>query len=94
MDVLEEHPLRDEIVYDGFTQRELHEAFSKVQNKENWKMPVDARIPCSGDDIADVEELRKIKAATVYFTASVARIYREGKEWHIIADGYYNAVGA
>lgn len=79
----------DVVVHEGFTRRQLTEAFNRVENKENWKFPIDAVVT------VNFEELNMIKAAVVFFTGGVAKSRRRlAGVYHITAPGYYNSVGA
>lgn len=78
----------------GITRQRLCDLFNTVADPDNWKNPIDAVIDL---DPAD-EEL--LKRAVVFFTGSVATIERDpfgrdnGIEARVVADGYYNAIGA
>jgi len=74
-----------------YTERELHRAFDAVANPENWKYPVDARIPAEGVDT------NLIADAVAFFTGSHAEIYPDPDEtgWLIVdAAGYYACIGS
>lgn len=77
------------------TQGEMAAAFSRVQNSQNWKLPVDAKVAINGD-----RELLTVLRAITFFTGSMAdatpvRPTREGGcVYHIRAAGYYQTIGA
>lgn len=66
----------------------MREAFRSVQDKENWKYPVDAVVPGDSDT-------RLISDAVVFFTGSLPELIPlpDGKI-RVTAIGYYNAVGS
>lgn len=73
------------------TRRELRDAFDRVANKTNWKLPVNAVIEATAADQLLISE------AVVFFTGSVPTITRVPNWPHLSlvrADGYYKAVGA
>jgi len=71
-----------------YTQAELHEAFSAVQDRENWKRPIRATIPKTQVDVT--------RAAVIHFTGSVPIVTPcpDGVHVEIEAAGYYVAIGA
>ena len=80
---------QNQVVYNGFTRRQLTEAFNRVENKENWKLPIDAVVT------VNFAELNAIKAAVIFFTGGAAKSKRRlAGVYHITAPGYYNSVGA
>ena len=74
-------------VYDGYTQRQLHDAFDLVKNKSNWKLHINALVP------NDVDR-RLIEAACIYFAGSPPTFMREGKRLRVTAAGYYACIGS
>lgn len=65
--------------------------FERVEDKRNWKYPIDAIVTGTVDD------MKIYKDAIAWFTGSIARISRveKGKDtFHILADGYYKTIGA
>ena len=74
--------------YDKFTREQLLEAFELVENKTNWKLPIDKTI-----DSKDVEVVGK---AIPYFTGSIAHFtpIMGTNQVRVQASGYYEAVGA
>lgn len=72
----------------NYSRDELLQAFNKVCNKDNWKLPIDAMIERSEEEI--------IREAVIYFTGcepSFQHVPGSGKS-RVTAVGYYNAVGA
>lgn len=74
-----------------FTRGELHAAFTKVEDKQNWKQPIDAFLPA----VTSEREIAAVEQAVIFFAGCVARIdtlplggYR------VRAAGYYRSVGA
>lgn len=81
--------------YDGYKIGDLRKTFTKYQNKENWKKPVDAYVMTK-------EEADKLSTAITYFQADVAKVeevsmpvrhkeglvYMEGKAFHVKSRGY------
>lgn len=71
------------------TRGELAAAFSRVENKTNWKMPIDATVGLTDYERAEMAE------AVVFFTGSVAEFeIVTGGQYRVKARGYYAAVGA
>jgi hypothetical protein len=81
----------DQVVYQGWTQRQLDEAFRLVQNKEHWKYPIAHEFDINEVTIAD---LNKIAAAIIFFTGGEATIARVGTKVRVTAPGYYVSVGS
>lgn len=78
-------------VFGKYTDRQLHRAFDAVANPENWKLPVDAKIPAEGVDTALIAD------AVAYFTGSAAEIYPDPDDpgWLLVdAAGYYICIGS
>lgn len=72
------------------TRGTLRKAFERVENKANWKMPIDATI-----DITSPREGLLIAEAVVFYTGSRATfIPQGGSRYKVLAIGYYAAVGA
>jgi len=70
-----------------YTQEQLHTAFSKVQNTEHWKNPIDALIDASDKDVTT--------EAIIHFTGSIPHYTKSRvNELRVQADGYYIAIGA
>lgn len=67
----------------------MREAFRLVQDRDNWKMPVDAVIP----DTPGIREL--VSDAVIFFAGCLPEIIPlpDGKI-RVTAIGYYNAVGS
>ena len=72
----------------GYTHQDLADAFSEIQNSENWKLPVDAWIHPDSFEIYN--------EACVYFTGSaLKRVQWAGEHAvRVSAAGYYAAIGA
>lgn len=73
---------------------ELLPYFNLVEDKNNWKMPIDAFV---GPDA----NLSKIEEAIRFFTGSIPTVVKRysGAErkfigYHITAEGYYLAIGS
>lgn len=76
-----------------FTLRELHEAFERVHDPVNWKLPVDAVIVT--DPETSEREVAAVRAAVAWFTGSEADVRHRGNyQFSVRAAGYYAAVGA
>jgi len=73
-----------------FTVGELRDAFEKVADRENWKMPVKAFASLRTD-----RERKRMREAVMFMTGSVPTITRTRGTIHkVVADGYYAAIGA
>lgn len=71
----------------GWTRGELSEAFDKVKNQENWKEPINARIPRV--------DYPMVGQAIIFFTGSVPKfVFHADYTVSVTADGYYQAVGS
>lgn len=83
------------------TRAELNDLFQKVQNRSNWKYPIEAVVELDDDEVA------KLSYAIGFFAGSpsefiscnspVARgpVVTPGKQWYMVtAPGYYVCVGA
>lgn len=77
----------------GYGRERLTEVFDLVKDPENWKLPVDAFVEEGQATVGEID------AAVIFFTGSVPDIYpceasggRQG--YAVLADGYYEAVGA
>lgn len=77
------------------TRGQLLEAFERVEDKANWKDPIDATV-----DLANDFELEVLRYAIAFFTGSQATFKpKPGKKllgcrYRVTAPGYYRAVGA
>lgn len=71
----------------NMTRGQLKEAFEKVQNKENWKLPIDS--------LCVPQDVQNIKNAIIFFTGSVPTFKKseKGYTYRVQAAGYYAAVG-
>lgn len=67
-----------------YNQDQLKQAFEAVQNKDDWKEPIDAYITAN-----DIEVTRE---AVVHFTATEAKIEYDAVMgmYHVTAKGYRN----
>ena len=71
-------------------QAELKAAFERVENKINWKMPIDAIVR-----INNLDEEILIHDAVVHFAGCVPKFHHYGNRmFNVTAIGYYAAVGA
>jgi hypothetical protein len=89
MNYIDTHDIITEICGIPATKSDLEEYFKKVQNKDNWKNPINAFVP-EKDEI----DLEAYKKAITFFTGSVATCTPVGKGTLIVADGYYISIGA
>jgi hypothetical protein len=70
-----------------FTRGELKEAFNKVANKENWKLPIDAIIHES--------EMEIVEEAVIFFTGSIPSLFDAPEDKvRVVSKGYYFEIGA
>jgi hypothetical protein len=79
-----------EIVHDGFARGELLAAFNMVEDKQNWKNPIDAEVTF----LFGEEEYTKnvTKAAIVFYTGSVPTFELiNNNTLRVKAIGYYGA---
>jgi hypothetical protein len=75
------------VVFKGYTQGQLHAAFSAIQDKTNWKMPIRAHIKPEDQAIVD--------AAIIYFAGGGAEFHKVHDNLMVVeAPGYYNVIGA
>lgn len=86
----QEKAMENQVVYYGFTHKQLSEAFAKVQNKENWKF----------GNSAVIEQTQMVVtiAAIEFFTGggivSASTVLLGEGEIQIKFLGYYHHVGA
>jgi hypothetical protein len=79
----------------SWTRGELAALFTRVEPKENWKLPIDTEVVLAGD-----RELFGLKAAIEFFTGSAPALapvhpLADGQtRYHVAAAGYYAAIGA
>ena len=85
----------DKQKYQGYLIGDLRKTFSKYQNKEGWKRPVDAYVMTK-------KEADKLSTAITFFQADVPEVeevsmpvrhkeglvYMEGKAYHVKSKGY------
>ncbi len=70
-----------------FSVYEMDVAFTRVQDKDHWKNPVNA--------VVEADEVEVTRAAVAFYTGSEAHFEaREDGRVNVWAEGYYNAVGA
>lgn len=71
----------------GYTQDQLKNAFTMVENRDNWKHPIDAEIP---------EIDRHIVATAIeFFAGGKAKFTAAGEgRLRVKAPGYYALIGA
>jgi hypothetical protein len=77
------------------TWGELKDAFDRVADRTNWKLPIDATIRTTPSANDSAREVRLMREAIVFFTGSapefeVMRPY----VMRVTAAGYYAAVGS
>ena len=74
--------------YNGHTDTELHAAFDKVKNADNWKDEIDAVI--------DEAEWGIVNDAVIYFTGGMLDIVErlDGGRVRVWSAGYYVHIGA
>ncbi|MDQ6892221.1 MAG: hypothetical protein M3167_06025 [Acidobacteriota bacterium] len=86
--IAEDRKWAAETLHGGYTVAELREAFSRVQNAENWKFPVDTTVAAAAVAVLEV--------AIPFMTGSVPtfRKIRGTSAFVVRAAGYYAAVGA
>tara|TARA_Y100000296_G_C5134174_1_gene237250 strand:+ start:621 stop:881 length:261 start_codon:yes stop_codon:yes gene_type:complete len=71
----------------GYTHGQLKEAFGKVHNQDNWKLPIDELCKKSETDV--------VKEAIIYFTGSIPNFANfDDEHVNVTAIGYYEAIGA
>jgi hypothetical protein len=70
-----------------YTHDELKAAFEKVENKENWKLPIRG--------IIEESEFQLVYEAAIYFAGSPleSRKLADGR-LEVSGAGYYNCIGA
>ena len=80
--------LDEMVVEGGYTRKQLREVFHKVENKDNWKYPIQAVI--------EKDDLGIVTKAVEFFTGSkveVVSTLTTGKI-AVYASGYYETIGA
>jgi len=80
--------LDNEVVSNGFTKKELSEAFDLVvSDSEHWKNPIDAVIDANKREVVD--------SAIKFFAGSTAHFsYVNEDELRVQAAGYYADIGS
>ena len=71
-----------------YTQQQLHDAFTKVQDKQHWKNPIDALVEKKDIDI--------VTEAIIHFTGSIPTFQpKKGSgKYRVQAAGYFLTIGA
>jgi hypothetical protein len=82
--------MKDIVVMPGRTRGELKDAFDLVKPKDNWKMPIEARLPVD----TDADKLALIEDAVIFFTGGCIQIERDAKGITVYSEGYYHHIGA
>jgi hypothetical protein len=82
-------------VHAGYTRAQLSEAFDRVKDRENWKMPIDKSVAGT----LSAADQSMIAAAVVFYAGCVPSFRVEGGLCgayftRVTAAGYYAAVGA
>lgn len=77
----------------GRTQEQMRDAFDRVKNRENWKLPVDMLIPYS-DPWADDDSRAMIDDAVLFYTGAPTDWEQSNVGWHVRAAGYYACIGS
>lgn len=78
-------------VFRGYSKAELHDAFELVEDKANWKNPIDTLVPMK----LDGGMRHKINAAVIFFAGCEAKFIHAGRDRvRVTAPGYYASVGA
>lgn len=74
--------------YNKYCHEELKAAFELVENKTNWKLPIDTTIESKQVDV--------VRDAVPFFTGSIAHFtpIMGTDKVRVQASGYYSAVGA
>jgi len=77
--------VENEVVYGGYTRKQLINAFEKVQNKKNWKKPINTHIKNEDRDITE--------KAIVFFTGSIPEFKAiTEKDLYVKAGGYFSSI--
>lgn len=75
-----------------YSRQKLHDAFSLIQNKDNWKLPINSLLPQDADAQMFREAVIFFAGCTPNFSTTFTKSGR--KVVRIMAKGYYKAVGA
>jgi len=72
----------NDLAYDGWTRKQLNDAFTRVQNPGDWKAPIRSKIERNDMDVS--------RAAIWFFTSTAAVVHDiEGEDAVLIlAEGY------
>lgn len=74
-----------------YSRAQLIEAFQAVQNKSNWKHPIDATI---APPLSFTIDLDKLRDAVIFFTGSVPTFKKSDGWLRVKAAGYYATIGS
>ena len=77
-------------VFRGYSRAELKDAFERVEDKTNWKNPIDTVLP----GMLSGAEQSLIEAAVIFFAGCEPTILPYEFGTRVTAKGYYHAVGA
>lgn len=84
-----------EIMGEGVTWGELHDAFERVKPAVNWKHPISAEFTTSTESFASAREVELVREAVRFFCGCNPKIQHLGNfRFRCTAVGYYAAVGA
>ena len=74
-----------------YSHEQMHKAFSMVQNKKHWKLPIKCRIDNPG-----AKNLDCLAQAIPHFTGGIAQIIENNRTGRvdIRAAGYYTCIGS
>jgi len=71
----------------GYTRKQLSDAFDTIADPSNWKMPITA--------IVKLNELDVHNEACIFFTGAPLTVeYIQGNRAAVSSPGYYNTIGA
>lgn len=82
--------MKDIVVMPGRTRGDLKDAFDLVKPKDNWKMPIEARLPVD----TDADKLALIEDAVIFFTGGTIAIERDAGGVTVRSEGYYHHIGS
>lgn len=94
MDAELKKQMDEQIVDGGYTRKQLTEAFERVQNTENWKLPTNRIV------VETEEEARLIDRAITFFTGGCPGYAKVGGDLgnpcYIVfeSEGYYFHIGS
>lgn len=79
----------DKPVHDGYTYKQLNEAFDRVKDPKNWKNPIKKKFPSLTQAEQDL-----INSAVIYFAGCGCEFVPIRGGIAVTAIGYYMAVGS